>query len=69
MTDVDHIDEYEGSAPATSAGSVGLMQNAAKDQRCRVNNERQDRTDRNEREYGNCHEGVIEKQPNQFAEN
>jgi signal transduction histidine kinase len=24
MTDVDHIEEYEGSAPATSAGSVGL---------------------------------------------
>jgi signal transduction histidine kinase len=24
MTDVDHIDEYEGSAPATSAGSAGL---------------------------------------------
>jgi signal transduction histidine kinase len=24
MTDVDHIDEYEGSAPAVSAGSVGL---------------------------------------------
>jgi signal transduction histidine kinase len=24
MTDVDHIDEYEGSVPAVSAGSVGL---------------------------------------------
>jgi hypothetical protein len=24
MTDVDHIDEYEGSVPAVTAGNAGL---------------------------------------------